>query len=249
VTAQVRDSSSPTGWALHLALLDPGGVLQTRYTYGAFGTTAATGERNSNTAQFTGRDNDGTGLHYYRARYYNPRLQRFISEDPLDFGAGDANLYAYVGSSPTNWVDPLGLDRRTYPNRGNLPGTNVLYQVDMNQQPHPNMHVKWPDGSQTVINHDGGWERMHGGKRCVKPPKKYRQALRKVAKQFVKKPGRAIPVIGLVLLAADVAEAATVLQNPNAGIGDLVNIVVPYKDVADMFNAVAESAMPGRKDP
>jgi RHS repeat-associated protein len=231
-----------------LALLDPAGVLQTRYTYGAFGTAAATGEGSGNTAQFTGRDNDGTGLHYYRARYYNPRLQRFISEDPLDFEAGDTNLYAYVGSSPTNWIDPLGLER-TYPNRGNLPGTNVPYRVDMNQQPHPNMHVKWPDGSQTVINNNGGWERTHGGKRCVKPPKKYRQALRKVAKQFVKKAGRAIPVLGLVLLAADVAEAATVLQNPNAGIGDLVNIVVPYKDVADMFNAVAESAMPGRKDP
>ncbi|MCI0417646.1 MAG: RHS repeat-associated core domain-containing protein, partial [Acidobacteria bacterium] len=36
-----------------------------------------------NSAQFTGRENDGTGLYYYRARYYHPTLQRFISEDPL----------------------------------------------------------------------------------------------------------------------------------------------------------------------
>jgi len=44
------------------------------------------------------------------ARYYHPGLQRFISEDPIGFGGGDVNLYAYVGNSPTNFDDPLGLD-------------------------------------------------------------------------------------------------------------------------------------------
>src|SRR5437867_3317558 len=49
-----------------------------------------------------------TGLHYYRARYYHPGLQRFISEDPIGFGGGP-NLYAYVLNSPTTRVDPSGL--------------------------------------------------------------------------------------------------------------------------------------------
>ncbi len=44
----------------------------------------------------------------YRARYYNPQLQRFISEDPLEFRGGDANLYAYVWNSPLNFIDPFG---------------------------------------------------------------------------------------------------------------------------------------------
>jgi hypothetical protein len=35
--------------------------------------------------------------------------QRFISPDPSGFAGGDPNLYAYVGNSPTNSVDPLGL--------------------------------------------------------------------------------------------------------------------------------------------
>lgn len=85
--------------------------MQTQYTYGAFGGTSATGTGSGNPAQYTGRENDGTGLYYYRARYYSPGLQRFVSEDPIGFAAGDSNLYAYVGNAPTMWVDPLGLDR------------------------------------------------------------------------------------------------------------------------------------------
>ncbi len=62
----------------------------------------------TNTYQYTGRENDGTGLYFYRARYYSPTLQRFISEDPLGFRGGDANLYAYVWNSPSNFFDPIG---------------------------------------------------------------------------------------------------------------------------------------------
>lgn len=46
---------------------------------------------------------------YYRARYYHPQLQRFISEDSLEFEGGDVNLYVYVGNDPTDLIDPLGL--------------------------------------------------------------------------------------------------------------------------------------------
>ncbi len=48
-------------------------------------------------------------LYFLRARYYNPILQRFISPDPLGFGGGSPNLYAYAFNSPTNFVDPAGL--------------------------------------------------------------------------------------------------------------------------------------------
>jgi RHS repeat-associated protein len=48
-------------------------------------------------------------LYYYRARYYDPTLGRFLSEDPWKFFAGDANFYSYVFESPTNFTDPSGL--------------------------------------------------------------------------------------------------------------------------------------------
>jgi uncharacterized protein RhaS with RHS repeats len=48
-------------------------------------------------------------LYYYRARYYDPSIGRFISSDPIEFLAGDVNFYRYVGGDPVNFVDPSGL--------------------------------------------------------------------------------------------------------------------------------------------
>jgi RHS repeat-associated protein len=92
-----------------LALTDDAGVVQTSYTYEPFGKTTVTGQANANSFQYTGRENDGTGLFYYRARYYSPDRQRFITEDPLRFGGGDVNLYSYARNSPVRFSDPLGL--------------------------------------------------------------------------------------------------------------------------------------------
>jgi len=91
-----------------LALIDGSGAVQTQYTYDPFGSATATGSTSANSLQFTGRENDGTGLTYYRARYLAPQFQRFANEDPLGL-AGGANLFAYAGNAPTVFVDPTGL--------------------------------------------------------------------------------------------------------------------------------------------
>jgi len=97
------------GLGTTLALLDAAGAEQTRYTYDPFGAVTQSGAASNNPSKFTGREDDGTGLYYYRARYYSPQQQRFISGDPIGFAGRDMNLYAYVGNSPTNLTDPSGL--------------------------------------------------------------------------------------------------------------------------------------------
>jgi RHS repeat-associated protein len=58
---------------------------------------------------FTGRNFDSdTGLQNNLHRWFDPRVGRWLSEDPIGFAAGDANLYRYVGNQPTIYVDPYG---------------------------------------------------------------------------------------------------------------------------------------------
>ena len=91
-----------------VAELDASVSTQASYTYEAFGKATVSGS-SGNAFRYTGREEDGTGLYFYRARYYQPHQQRFVSEDPLEFGGGDGNLYAYVRSDPLNYRDELGL--------------------------------------------------------------------------------------------------------------------------------------------
>jgi len=91
-----------------LALANPAGGLATSYTYDPFGNTTIAGS-STNPFQFTGRENDGTGLYYNRARYYSPTTQRFIDQDPADTLSSGSGLYTYVSNDPADLVDPLGL--------------------------------------------------------------------------------------------------------------------------------------------
>ncbi|OQW65074.1 MAG: hypothetical protein BVN29_10915 [Nitrospira sp. ST-bin5] len=92
-----------------VALGDGTGTIQTQYTYEPFGYASQTGAANTNSYKYTGREDDGSGLYYYRARYYHPRLQRFVAEDPIEFRGGSANFYVYVGNGPLTYIDPTGL--------------------------------------------------------------------------------------------------------------------------------------------
>ncbi len=88
-------------------------------------------------------------------------------------------------------MDPLGLE--DFPTKGNLPGTNIPYRMDMKQQPEPNMHVYWEgtrNGPETIVSPRGGWVTSHGNKDVVVPPKSYRSALRQVTKSFISRCGR-----------------------------------------------------------
>jgi len=57
---------------------------------------------------YTGREMDAGDLYYYRTRYYDPGIQRFLSKDPIEALSGDMNFYAYVSNDPVNYIDPYG---------------------------------------------------------------------------------------------------------------------------------------------
>jgi RHS repeat-associated protein len=60
---------------------------------------------------FTGREWDPEAqLYYYRARWYDAKVGRFISEDPLRFHTGSTNFYDYVKNNTVNFTDPMGLE-------------------------------------------------------------------------------------------------------------------------------------------
>jgi RHS repeat-associated protein len=92
-----------------VALTDAAGNSVAQYSYAPFGSLSASGATTSNSYTYTGRESDGLGINYYRARYYNPATGRFLSEDPIGF-MGGINKYAYVGDSPLGFIDSSGMD-------------------------------------------------------------------------------------------------------------------------------------------
>lgn len=112
----------------------------------------------SSNYKFTGYEYDSeTGLYYAFARYYNPRIGRFMSIDPAggsQFNPQTLDRYAYVSNAPTMFSDPSGLGSNPCPlviagageNPNNSPavqqfasaiGANVVY-------PEPNPNTAYP---------------------------------------------------------------------------------------------------------
>ncbi|WP_158265152.1 RHS repeat domain-containing protein [Blastopirellula marina] len=118
--------------------------------YNAFGEIAS--ETNSAVDflfAFTGRERDEeSSLQYNRSRFYESEDGRWISQDPIGFDAGDANLYRYVGNSHPNLVDPSGQEvyviDRLFPTTS--PGPKY-WLLD-----HTYILIVWPDGRRETLS-------------------------------------------------------------------------------------------------
>jgi RHS repeat-associated protein len=125
------------------------------YSYDAYGNTTQVGT-NDNSQQYTGRENDATGLYYYRARYYSPAMGRFVSQDPIGWAAGQTNGYSYVGGDPLSYIDPTGLANSGVPTE--VSGTTNTVRIDNphvpGQQEHAHIYDK-KGNLVTAINKDG----------------------------------------------------------------------------------------------
>ncbi|MEG3928320.1 RHS repeat-associated core domain-containing protein, partial [Microcoleus sp. T3_D1] len=145
--------------------VDNSGSVADRVRYDSFGgvvsqSNSAAGSRYG----FTGRELDAeTGLYYYRSRYYNPEIGRFIGEDSVGFGGGDANLYRYVKNSPVDSTDPLGhsgkvidqLRRISYNVGSATKNTNNIQDVKKDVDKNPSNVSITSDETIAVIEHSG----------------------------------------------------------------------------------------------
>ena len=71
-----------------IGLVDSAGSIAQTFAYEPFGLTETSGPPDRARYLFTGRERDADWLYYYRARYYSPRLMRFLQPDPLGRAAG-----------------------------------------------------------------------------------------------------------------------------------------------------------------
>lgn len=160
-----------------VVLTDGAGVVQTVYTYEPYGKTTMTGVSTTNSYQYTGRENDEE-IYYYRNRYFNTALHRFISEDPIGL-AGGMNAFLYVNASPINYVDPYGLDATDWnntsggrsrldgPTNGNWGGkcwSGGQYSCGKNK---PGDKPPTDSGDQCYKRHDECYVRCGKDKKCI----------------------------------------------------------------------------------
>ncbi len=130
------DSNGDEHYFLHdanfnvTAVIDDTGSVVERYEYSPYGVVTVLhgsadadgavtewdkdsgGSDIDNEYLYTGRRLDPeTGLQLNRNRFYASHLGRWVNRDPIEYKARGKNLYEYVGSGPTFYVDPQGLDR------------------------------------------------------------------------------------------------------------------------------------------
>ena len=150
-----------------IALTDAGKTVVNKYAYTPFGVLAGQEEAVEQPFKFVGQFGvmtEDNGWYYMRARYYDPEMGRFISEDPLGFDGGDVNLYAYCSNDPVNYIDPDGLSPYDITRPETHPGGKE--------------HIHWGSKNNPrsggAINRDGSIR--HGNE----PPRKVKKLINKI---------------------------------------------------------------------
>jgi RHS repeat-associated protein len=93
------------------ALVSSSGVVVAKYDYDVYGSIRGQEGQRANSFKYVAQighpTDEETGLIYMRARYYDPEIGRFITEDPA---REYDNWYFYGNANPVNYIDIHGFD-------------------------------------------------------------------------------------------------------------------------------------------
>jgi RHS repeat-associated protein len=133
-----------------IAITDQSNTIVQRYTYDAYGNLTTSNPDFRQPYAYTGREYDEeSGLYYYRARYYDSEVGRFITRDPIGLRGGH-NLYAYVRNNPMRFADPSGLSTIEYNST-----SGSLYVFD--SQGFPTGGSPYSASNNAASNSAGSW--------------------------------------------------------------------------------------------
>ncbi|MBU1017757.1 hypothetical protein KKA33_01885 [Patescibacteria group bacterium] len=157
------------------AVLDEEGNVVERRDYLPYGSERMTEGNTNESYGFTGKELDEeTGLYYYGARYYDPKIGRFASLDPLILGESEKpftsvlanpqalNGYSYVLNNPLRYVDrngewqiPVHFDLSLY--LGKATGLNDDQALD----------IAYNNQLTDINKNTGPWNKENGWKHFV----------------------------------------------------------------------------------
>ena len=108
------------------------GTYLNQYSYLPFGEDLSKSETVSNPFEYVGQwgvMDEGNGLDFMRARYYDANIGKFTATDPIGIEGRDTNLYRYVHNNPVNYIDSLGL-QATNPSPNTNPSNSSNNALD-----------------------------------------------------------------------------------------------------------------------
>ena len=121
-----------------------GKVIEHR-EYNAFGKVTKQTGKSASVFGYTGKMfDDTTGLQWNVNRWYDAKVGRWISEDPIGFEAGSANLVSYVGNVPTTHNDILGLSKQSVTH-------TFTFQVPQDIGDHAGGHTQYYTANYEVV--------------------------------------------------------------------------------------------------
>lgn len=159
-----------------LALVDETDAVVESYEYSAYGEILDVKDGSGNPISdqqsvigsrylFQGREYDcATGFYYFRARWYDPSSERWLSKDPIGISGG-LNLYAFCDNNPVNFMDPLGLFR--FGDRPLFGAPNWTQYLGGSLSTHQTAHEHgfFEDGSGMNVGYFGPSRGQQGGVR------------------------------------------------------------------------------------